>query len=76
MIGQIDVPPPAELPGTNEQHDFVLIADEAFPLQTNLLQPFPGRDLNTMNKRRYNYKLARARHVIENAFGKKSTSAL
>ena len=46
-----------------------MIGDEAFPLRPNLLRPYPGRDLNTMTKKRYNYRLSRARRVVENTFG-------
>ena len=69
IAGQVNVPPPRELPGTQDKMDFVMVADEAFPLQRNLLRPFPGRDLDTMVKKRYNYRLSRARRVVENAFG-------
>ena len=60
---------PLPLPGTNDPVEYVMIGDEAFPLQTNLLRLFPGRDLNSMIKKRYNYRLSRARRVVENVFG-------
>lgn len=70
FAGLVNVPPERPLPGTNGPNmEFVMIADEAFPLQTNLLRPFPGRDAITIDKKRYNYRLSRARRVIENAFG-------
>lgn len=69
FVDRINVPPPKNLPGTDDPMDFVLLGDEAFPLQKNLLRPFAGRDLNTMVKKRFNYRLSRARRMIENAFG-------
>ena len=52
-----------------------MVADDAFPLGTNLLKPFPDRDTNTDVKRRYNYRLSRARRVVENAFGEHTSSS-
>ena len=49
---------------------YVIVGDEAFPLKPYLMQPFPGRDIrNNEERRKYNYRLSRARRVIENAFG-------
>ena len=65
----INVPPPRPLPGTQDNMEYVMVGDEAFPLQSNLLRPYPGRDLDSITKKRYNYRLSRARRVVENAFG-------
>ncbi|XP_073483078.1 uncharacterized protein [Aquarana catesbeiana] len=46
----------------------VFTADEAFALGEHLMRPFPQRFL-THEKRVFNYRLARARRVVENAFG-------
>ena len=47
---------------------FVFLADEAFGLGPHLMRPFPQRTL-TSERRVFNYRLARARRVVENAFG-------
>jgi len=56
---------------TNIEYDeglnFVFIADEAFALEEHILKPYPQKKLD-YQKRIYNYRLARARNVVENAF--------
>ena len=47
---------------------FVAIGDEALPLKF-LLRPYPGAALNDPEKAIYNYRLSRARRIIECAFG-------
>lgn len=69
--GQVNLPSPCALPGSQTVAPYVFVGDEAFPLKTYLLRPYPGRELaNDINKKRFNYRLSRARRLIENVFGK------
>ena len=47
---------------------YYMVGDEAFPLQPWLLRPFPGQGIPE-EQVIFNYRLSRARRVIENAFG-------
>ena len=47
---------------------FYIIGDDAFALQTYMMKPFGSRNL-TRPQRLFNYRLSRARRVVENAFG-------
>lgn len=65
-----DIPPEQNLPGTNVKMPFVIVGDEAFALQENLMKPFPrSQSLQDNEKAIYNYRLSRARRIVENAFG-------
>ncbi|XP_046994288.1 uncharacterized protein LOC124606350 [Schistocerca americana] len=52
----------------NLPQDYIIVADDAFPMTTNLIKPFSRRNLS-LEERIFNYRLSRARRVAENAFG-------
>lgn len=49
-------------------HHYVIVADEAFAMTTYLIKPY-GQAQLTKEKRIFNYRLSRARRVVENTFG-------
>ena len=48
---------------------YTFVGDEGFPLLPNLLKPVPGTNIPE-RERIYNYRLSRARRIVECAFGK------
>ncbi len=67
--GQLNIPESRCLPNTNSNpQPFVLVGDEAFRLHTNLLRPFPQRNLDS-RRRVFNYRPSRCRRYVECAFG-------
>ncbi|XP_046407497.1 protein ALP1-like [Ischnura elegans] len=65
---RLDVPPGKPLPGRQRDTPYVIVGDDAFPLQPYLMKPYPERGLS-QSQRVFNYRLSRARRVVENAFG-------
>lgn len=65
---KLDLPDDRELPGSMMTLPYVFVADEAFPLTKHLMRPYPGKKLTPTN-RVFNYRLSRARRIVENAFG-------
>lgn len=69
-IARREILPAKPLPGSTEPVPQVLIGDEGFALKPYLMRPFPKNSVvNDERKRRFNYRLCRARRVVENAFG-------
>lgn len=67
--GGLNLPPPRCLPNTRDNpQPFVMVGDEAFKLSTNILRPFPARELDA-RKRIFNYRLSRCRRSVECTFG-------
>lgn len=64
----LNIPEEVELPGTNTRIPYVFVGDEAYPLMTHLLRPYPRNQLNYNNKI-FNYRLSRARRLVECSFG-------
>ncbi|XP_036320480.1 protein ALP1-like isoform X3 [Rhagoletis pomonella] len=61
-------PPRRPLPNEADPMPFVIIADDAFPLKPYILKPFSYRE-QVMSHKIFNYRLSRARNVVENVFG-------
>ena len=68
MKGKLPIPPDRNLPNSNVKFPFYFVGDAAFPLQNNLMRPYPGKHLSR-DKEMFNKKLSRARIRIENTFG-------
>ena len=56
------------LPLSDVKLPFVILGDEAYPLLSYLMRPYPRRQL-TESRRLFNYRLSRGRRVVESAFG-------
>nr|CAI5863554.1 unnamed protein product [Callosobruchus analis] len=66
----LNIPEPRPLKGRKKLTPFVVVADDAFPLKPHLMKPFPFKqeDMQVATSV-FNYRLSRARRVVENAFG-------
>ncbi|XP_055015589.1 uncharacterized protein zgc:194221 [Boleophthalmus pectinirostris] len=71
--GRLPLPPDQHLPGADHRgpQPHVFVADEAFPLQKHMMRPYPGRAHGGLTREEhiFNYRLSRARLVVEDAFG-------
>lgn len=68
--GTLDIPEDKALPGTDILAPYVIIGDSAFPLKRNIMRPYPEpHTIVNMEKRVFNYRLCRARRIVENSFG-------
>lgn len=67
---QLNLPDCSRLP--NDENGtpipFVIVGDEAFALSENVLRPYPNKNLSVQH-RIFNFRLSRARRVVECAFG-------
>ncbi|XP_018375723.1 PREDICTED: uncharacterized protein LOC108769313 [Trachymyrmex cornetzi] len=66
---RINIPQPAAIKEGGLILPYCLVGDEAFPLKSYLLRPYPGRGGLTPEQDIYNYRLSHARRIIENTFG-------
>jgi len=65
----MNIPEGRPLPGTDVVTPFVVVADDAFPMKRYILKPYPSRLYDDTNSRVFNYRLSRARRIVENSFG-------
>ena len=66
--GVIGFPEAESLPDDDVQMPYFIAADDAFALRSWLMKPFSKRKMEN-TERIFNYRLSRARRVVENAFG-------
>jgi hypothetical protein len=65
---RLHIPDAAPLPGDNRPMPYFFIVDDAFALKHWLQKPYSRHRLD-YQERELNYRLSRARRVVENAFG-------
>jgi hypothetical protein len=64
----LQIPEPGTLPNTEKKLQFVFVVDDAFALTENVMKP-SGQTGLTVEQRIFNYRLSRARGIVENSFG-------
>ncbi|XP_026462861.1 protein ANTAGONIST OF LIKE HETEROCHROMATIN PROTEIN 1-like [Ctenocephalides felis] len=65
----LNLPEATLLPGSLQKCPHVFISDRALPLTTKIMKPFGGFHSKNTKERIFNYRLSRARRVVENVFG-------
>lgn len=65
----LKLPTAKALPGRNNAVPYVIVADDAFALGNHIMKPYPGMHDKGTPQRIFNYRLSRARRVVENVFG-------
>ena len=64
----LNMPPASHIPGIEQDIDYYLVGDDAFPLSRHLMKPYPATRLPYI-QRIFNYRLSRCRRIAENGFG-------
>lgn len=68
--GKLNIPPSQCLnERRNKEIPYVFIGDEAFAISPHLMKVYSGIHSKGSKERIYNYRLCRARRVVENVFG-------
>ena len=66
--GNAGFPDPSPIPNDDHPLEHFFVGDDAFALRPDMMKPYPRLALSDA-ERVYNYRLSRARRVVENAFG-------
>lgn len=64
----LHIPGPAPLDGYDGNLAHFFVGDDAFKMSTGLMKPYPLTKLSK-KQRIFNYRISRARRIVENAFG-------
>lgn len=62
------LPPPEPLPDDDHSIPYSFVGDDAFALKDWMMKPYATRNM-TKPERLFNYRLSRARRIVENSFG-------
>lgn len=65
----LQIPPPAAVGAKGLILPYIIVADEAFGLTSYMMRPYSRSKNLDQRKRIFNYRLSRARRVIESSFG-------
>lgn len=68
LNNSLNIPNNRALAGRTAPVPYCIVADDAFTTSQRVMKPVPGQNLSRID-RVYNYRLSRARRVIENSFG-------
>lgn len=66
---KLNLPPDNILKGRKRPVPYVFVADDAFAMQAHIMKPYSGTQQKGSIERIFNYRLSRARRIVENAFG-------
>ena len=64
----LNIPKLSPLPNSETCLPFVFVGDDAFGLKENMMKPYPSQN-RTLEEKVFDYRLSRARRIIENSFG-------
>ena len=64
----LDFPEPENVNDSDFKLPFVFVADDTFPMRTNLVKPYSAFHLD-LEKLITNYRISIGRRIIENSFG-------
>lgn len=65
---ELGIPAAEPLPGGEVDIPYFFIGDDAFALRSFMMKPYSKREM-TKEENIFNYRLSRARRIVENAFG-------
>lgn len=68
ISNELNIPNDEPLPNRNINVPYVIVADDAFAISKHIMKPYAKRNMSTL-QHVFNYRLSRARRIIENAFG-------
>lgn len=64
----LNLPDPSKVVGIRKNLPYFFVGDDAFQLSSTMMKPYSSAD-KTHQSAIFNYRLSRARRVVENAFG-------